>query len=90
MRPLICLPSNVTVPAEAGWMRMMARPMVVLPEPDSPTSPNVSPSKMWKETPLTAVKGWRREPKRTVRLFTSSSFLRSALMPLPPSVRAGR
>ena len=28
-----------------GWMRMMARPMVVLPEPDSPTSPNVSPSR---------------------------------------------
>ncbi len=35
--------------------------MVVLPEPDSPTRPKVSPWWISKETPSTAVKGWRRE-----------------------------
>ena len=41
--PLICRPSKITLPPAVGWMRMMARPMVVLPEPDSPTRPKVSP-----------------------------------------------
>ena len=30
-------------PAAQGFTRMTARPMVVLPEPDSPTSEKVSP-----------------------------------------------
>ena len=41
--PLIFSPWNHTSPPAVGWMRMMARPMVVLPEPDSPTRPKVSP-----------------------------------------------
>ena len=34
--------------------RSMARPSVVLPEPDSPTTPTVSPSRTAIETPSTA------------------------------------
>ena len=44
--PLIRFPWNHTSPEAVGWMRMMERPMVVLPEPDSPTRPKVSPRKI--------------------------------------------
>ena len=40
----------------------MARPMVVLPDPDSPTSPNTSPERIVKSTPCTARNGG--DPKR--------------------------
>ena len=33
---------------------MSARPVVLLPQPDSPTSPSVSPLRISKETPSTA------------------------------------
>ena len=36
-----------------AW-RTIARPMVVLPHPDSPTRPSVSPARRTKETPSTA------------------------------------
>ena len=36
---------------------MMARPTVVLPQPDSPTRPSVSPLLMRKDTPSTALSG---------------------------------
>ena len=36
-------PSNVTVPAVSSCSRMMHRPSVDLPQPDSPTRPSVSP-----------------------------------------------
>ena len=45
----------------------MARPSVVLPEPDSPTTPTVSPSRMAIETPSTALMCptvRRRSPRR--------------------------
>ncbi len=41
--PLIRCPLKRISPADTGLMRVMARPMVVLPEPDSPTRENVSP-----------------------------------------------
>ena len=41
--PEISRPLNVIVPSVGLYRRMMLRPMVVLPEPDSPTSPYVSP-----------------------------------------------
>ena len=37
--PEISTPSKVTVPEVGVYSRMMERPMVDLPEPDSPTSP---------------------------------------------------
>ena len=38
-----------------GWTsRTIARQVIVLPEPDSPTSANVSPGCTWKLTPRTA------------------------------------
>ena len=39
-------PSNVMLPAVASVRRKITRPAVVLPEPDSPTSPSVSPRRI--------------------------------------------
>ena len=41
--PLISFPSKDTVPLVGSYSRMMVRPVVVFPQPDSPTSPKVSP-----------------------------------------------
>ena len=41
--PLILRPLNRISPPDVGLIRVMARPMVVLPEPDSPTREKVSP-----------------------------------------------
>jgi hypothetical protein len=48
-------PSKWTVPRVAGMRRRMVRPTVVLPQPDSPTRPSVSPGAIWKLTPSTAL-----------------------------------
>ena len=37
--PLMSCPSKVILPAVGSYRRMMLRPMVDLPEPDSPTRP---------------------------------------------------
>ena len=37
------MPSNVTLPAVGSISRSTQRPAVVLPEPDSPTSPTILP-----------------------------------------------
>ena len=42
------------MPAVASIRRMIARDSVVLPQPDSPTSPSVSPSSIESVTSLTA------------------------------------
>ena len=53
--PAIAWPSSVTsLPASGAWMPSMALASVVLPEPDSPTSPSVSPSSMPRSTPTSA------------------------------------
>src|SRR5215470_6727712 len=47
-------PLNTTRPAVAGWSWVMTRASVDLPQPDSPTSPSVSPLRTSKLTPSTA------------------------------------
>ena len=37
------LPSNSTLPPVGSSSRVISRPMVDLPQPDSPTTPRVSP-----------------------------------------------
>jgi hypothetical protein len=41
-------------PAGSGRRRTIERPVIVLPQPDSPTSPSVSPARSEKLTPSTA------------------------------------
>ena len=68
-------------PAVGSIMRRTARPVVDLPQPDSPTSPSVSPRASAKLTPSTAlmVPTWRwistplRSGKCTLRPSTRSS-----------------
>src|SRR5579864_6746625 len=47
-------PMNSMVPAVGSRRRIMVRPSVDLPQPDSPTSPTVSPFLMSRSTPSTA------------------------------------
>ena len=61
---------SAAAPCGRSWR--MARPIVVLPLPDSPTSPSVSPGATSKDTPSTA---WKERPprrKRTVRSRTDN------------------
>ena len=53
-RRVISSPSNRIVPAVGSVSRISRRPSVDLPQPDSPTSPSVSPVAMRNETPSTA------------------------------------
>ncbi len=48
-------PRNDTSPEVGSISRSMQRPVVLLPLPDSPTSPNVSPSSIVKLTSSTAL-----------------------------------
>ncbi|MDI3349645.1 hypothetical protein DCBHLPFO_00755 [Mycoplasmopsis arginini] len=43
LRPLITLPSSVTNPLKSSYKRINERPTVVLPDPDSPINPTISP-----------------------------------------------
>ncbi len=45
-------PSNHTSPLVCGSRRRMTRPIVVFPEPDSPTKPSVSPALIPKSHPV--------------------------------------
>src|SRR2546425_1782967 len=47
-------PSKNTSPLVGSISRKITRPVVVFPEPDSPTSPRVSPRRIANETPSTA------------------------------------
>ena len=49
------LPSNLTSPAVGSMSRRIVRPVVVLPQPDSPTRPSVSPGATSNETSFTAL-----------------------------------
>ena len=66
-------PSSRISPCATGTSGRRARPMVVLPEPDSPTRPERRTARPARanETPSTA----RTGPKRTCRSSTSSSAL---------------
>ncbi len=62
-------PAKRTRPPEAGVRRSSARPSVLLPQPLSPTRPNVPPFGMAKLTPLTArVTAAGRRARRSARL----------------------
>jgi len=50
-------PATLMLPAAAGVRRRIARAIVDLPEPDSPTRPKVLPGAMEKVVPLTALIG---------------------------------
>ena len=75
-------PRNRTCPEVGSISRSMQRPVVVLPLPDSPTSPNVSPSSMLKltsSTALTTVPARNSPPPRVkclTRWETSTSGIR--------------
>src|SRR5256885_17248917 len=72
------------LPEVGSTSRRMQRPRVLLPEPDSPTNPKVSPARMSNETPSTARtsppltlarRGSKTEPpkgKVLIRLRTST------------------
>ncbi len=47
-------PCSLTVPADGGWRPSTALPIVDLPDPDSPTTPRVSPGAIEKLTRSTA------------------------------------
>ena len=52
------LPSSQTEPSVGATMPSSARANVVLPQPDSPTSPSVSPGQIAAETPPSACTLW--------------------------------
>ena len=49
------LPSKMILPAVGSISLMIVRPSVVLPQPDSPTTPSVSPRRRSRSTPSTAL-----------------------------------
>src|SRR5689334_676189 len=72
-------PSKITRPPVGGSRRRMQRPVVVLPQPDSPTRPSVSPRPISKLTPSTALTTAGRPPKSpppTSKCFTRFSTRR--------------
>ena len=60
--PFISASSTFSEPPVTLVSPAIARPMVVLPEPDSPTRPSTSPGRITKSTPSTA-----RNPARPNR-----------------------
>ncbi len=71
-------PLNVTLPEVGRGNWMIARPLVDLPQPDSPTSPRVSPDLMSKLMPLTA---FTVRPRPTGNSTTRSSTVTSTSSP---------
>jgi hypothetical protein len=53
-RCVMSWPSKTIEPSVGSYSRRIARPTVDFPQPDSPTSPSVSPCRMSSETPSTA------------------------------------
>ncbi len=63
-------PLNLISPPVISYKRMIERPVVDLPEPDSPTRPSVSPLYTSKLIPSTAL----MVPKCCFKSFTSKIF----------------
>ena len=55
-------PFSRTAPAVGSIRRVTRRAVVDLPQPLSPTSPSVSPRRMWKSMPSTAFSVWVFSP----------------------------
>src|SRR5712671_5783189 len=72
-------PLNHTSPDVGSMSRRMQRPVVDLPQPDSPTSPKVSPASSSKLTPLTACtcSSPREKTPRLMTKFFTRFFTRS-------------
>src|SRR5438309_6843169 len=84
------LPSTKTEPEVAGSSWTITRPSVDLPEPDSPTSPSVSPAWMSKLTPSTACTTWLpKRPAPTGKCLTTSWTRTSTPSLLDGTVWAG-
>ena len=89
-------------PLGGSWRRRRERPVVVFPQPDSPTSPSVSPLLRKKETLSTAFTTFFSNilppatGKYCFRFWTSTNFLSSiksylpVLSQIPPSEGASR
>src|SRR5215475_15462629 len=67
-------PSTRIDPALGSSSRNIVRPTVDLPQPDSPTRPNVSPALIWNDTPSTARTSPDTREKRP--LMIGKCFLR--------------
>ena len=52
-------PLSLTSPAVGSISRVTSRAVVDLPQPLSPTRPSVSPRRMWKSMPSTALSSLR-------------------------------
>jgi hypothetical protein len=91
-RCVMSRPSKTTRPPVGSSSRMMHRAIVDLPQPDSPTTPRVSPSRTVKLTPSTAFTAaicfWKMIPRVTGKCFFRSSTTSSS-SPRRPSVAAG-
>jgi len=74
------LPSNVTVPESAAMRPVTHLAKVVLPLPDSPTRPKVSPRLRLSEMSCTAVS--RLRPSLKVRLTSPISSTSPSVAPL--------
>ena len=72
--PLIFLPSKIISPLLVSFKPIMARPIVVLPLPDSPTREKVSPLLMKKLALWTATNFFLPSPKEISTSFTSTNF----------------
>src|SRR5437867_6052002 len=73
------MPSNRIVPVSGSIRRRTVRPAVVLPQPDSPTRPNVSPlliSKLMSSTAFTWAATRARTPRRIGKYFLRFRTLR--------------
>jgi hypothetical protein len=75
-RPWMSLPRNTIGPSDE-ISRSSARPSVVLPEPDSPTTPSVSPLRTDRLTPSTALM-WPTVLRSRPRLIGNQTFRSSA------------
>src|SRR6266542_368470 len=69
--PTSSAPSKRIEPEATSTRPRMARPMVVFPEPDSPTRPRVSCGRMSKETSCNALKPFLRQPRAAYSTTTS-------------------
>ena len=87
LSPWIGLPRNTIGPCEET-SRRMARPSVVLPDPDSPTTPSVSPRRRSMLTPSTALM-WPTVLRSTPRRIGNQTFRSSVLTTSGASGRGG-
>src|SRR5713101_7813593 len=74
------IPSTRISPSAIGTSRRMALPSVLLPQPDSPTRPKVSPTARSRLTPLTARTTPAAVLKRTWTSRSASSDIALALL----------